>query len=120
MAGTVLRRQFITDAAGDPIGVILPLEEFALVEETLRQRLPAPGAADKLQQMEQAADDSLFMDDLRDTTIPFAQARARRRAGARPRRPRRPRRGVVHKGKIRILDCRVAHGRSQARSPGGR
>ena len=35
-------------------------------------------------------------------TIPFAQARARRRAGGRSRRPRRPRRGVVRKGKTRI------------------
>jgi hypothetical protein len=40
MAGTVLKRQFITDASGNPVGVILPLEEYALVEETLKQRLP--------------------------------------------------------------------------------
>ena len=77
MGGTVLKRQFITDAAGDPVGVILPLEEYALVEETLRQRLlPAPGAADKLAQMEQAAGDALFMDDLRETMSAFAAADA--------------------------------------------
>ena len=76
MAGTVLRRQFITDAAGDPVGVILPLEEFALVEETLRQRLPVPDTADKLLQMEQAADDALFMDDLREAMSAFAGADA--------------------------------------------
>ena len=51
----VLKRQFITDAAGTPIGVILPLEEFALVEEILEQRFPTPGEANKLDQMEQAA-----------------------------------------------------------------
>jgi len=76
MAGTVLKRQFITDAAGNPVGVILPLEEFALVEETLRQRLPAPGTADKLVHMEQAADDALFMDDLREAMSAFAGADA--------------------------------------------
>jgi len=76
MAGTVLRRQFITDAAGNPVGVILPLEEFALVEETLRQRLPARVTADKLAQMEQAADDALFMSDLREAMSAFAEADA--------------------------------------------
>ena len=76
MAGTVLRRQFITDAAGNPVGVILPLEEFALVEETLRQRLPVPDTADKLAHMEQAADDALFMDDLREAMSAFAGADA--------------------------------------------
>jgi len=76
MAGTVLRRQLITDAAGNPVGVILPLEEFALVEETLRQRLPVPDTADKLAHMEQAADDALFMDDLREAMSAFAGADA--------------------------------------------
>ena len=76
MAGTFLRRQFITDAAGNPVGVILPLEEFAFVEETLKQRLPAPGTPDKLTQMEQAADDALFIDDLREAMGAFAGADA--------------------------------------------
>ena len=71
MAGTGLRRQFITDAAGNPVGVILPLEESALVEETLRQRLPVPDTADKLAHMEQAADDALFMNDLREAMSAF-------------------------------------------------
>jgi PHD/YefM family antitoxin component YafN of YafNO toxin-antitoxin module len=72
----VLKRQFITDAAGNPVGVILPLEEFALVEETLKQRLPFPGTADKLVQMEQAANDALFMNDLREAMSAFAGADA--------------------------------------------
>ena len=37
MAATVIGHQFITDVEGNPVGVILPLPEFALVEETLRQ-----------------------------------------------------------------------------------
>jgi len=76
MAIPVLKRQFITDAAGNPVGVILPLEEFALVEETLKQRLPVPSTADKLAQMEKAANDDLFMGDLREVMVAFARADA--------------------------------------------
>jgi len=72
MTMTVLKRQFITDAAGNPVGVILPLEEFALVEEIIEQRFPTSSEADKLDQMEQAASDPLFMADLRDTMSAFA------------------------------------------------
>lgn len=60
MTTTVLKRQFIADAAGNPIGVILPLEEFALVKRILEQRFPTLSEADKLAQMEQAASDPLF------------------------------------------------------------
>jgi hypothetical protein len=72
MTKTVLKRQFITDAAGNPIGVILPLEEFALVEEILEQQPQTLSKADKLNQMEQAAHDPLFMADLRQTMSAFA------------------------------------------------
>jgi len=75
MITTVLKRQFITDAAGNPIGVILPLEEFELVEEILEQRSPTSQAT-KLDQMEQAANDSLFMADLRETMTAFAEVDA--------------------------------------------
>jgi hypothetical protein len=40
MSGTALKRQFIRDAEGRPIGVILPLEEFTLVEQFLEQHAP--------------------------------------------------------------------------------
>jgi len=69
---TVLKRQFITDAAGSPVGVILPLEEFVLVEEILDQRFPTPNEANKLDQMKQAARDPLFMADLHETMAAFA------------------------------------------------
>lgn len=72
MATTGLKRQFITDTEGNPVAVILPLEEFALVEETLKQRLPGRDTADKLTQMEHAADDDLLMTDLRETMSVFA------------------------------------------------
>ena len=76
MTTTVLKRQFIADAAGNPIGVILPLEEFALVKRILEQRFPTLSEADKLAQMEQAASDPLFMADLRETMSAFADADA--------------------------------------------
>ena len=71
MTMTVLKRQFITDAAGNPIGVILPLKEFALVEEILEQRFPSLDEASKLDRMEQAANDSLFVADLCETMSAF-------------------------------------------------
>jgi hypothetical protein len=76
MITPVLKRQFITDAAGNPLGVILPLEEFTLVEGTLRQRLPIPSTADKLAQMEQAANDALFLTDLREAMSAFVRTDA--------------------------------------------
>lgn len=52
--------------------MILPIEEYELVQEVLEQRLPTPDEADKLDQMEQAASDRLFMADLRETMSAFA------------------------------------------------
>ena len=72
MTMTVLKRQFIADATGSPVGVILPLEEFALVEKILEQRFPASGEANKIDQMKQAANDPLFVADLRETMVAFA------------------------------------------------
>ena len=72
MTVAVLKRQFIADATGSPVGVILPLEEFALVEKILEQRFPASGEANKLNQMKQAAHDPLFVADLRETMVAFA------------------------------------------------
>lgn len=64
--------QYITDAEGNRIGVILPLNEFLLIEDTLEQRIRALGDEAKLQQMEQAANDPLFLEDLRETMDAFA------------------------------------------------
>jgi len=76
MTTTVLKRQFITDAAGNPVGVILPLEEFALVREILEQHFPTADEDGKLVQMEQAVHDPLFMGDLRETMSAFAKVDA--------------------------------------------
>lgn len=72
MTVAVLQRQWIKDAAGNPIGVILPLEEFTLVEAILDQRFPSVDDADRLEQMEQAAHDPLFIADLQETMAAFA------------------------------------------------
>lgn len=76
MTVTVLKRQFITDTAGNPVGVILPLKEFALVKDVLEQQLQTLSKSDKLDRMEQAAKDPLFMADLRETMSAFAEADA--------------------------------------------
>ena len=73
---TILKRQFITDVSGQPIGVILPLEEYALVEEILKQHTQPLAETEKLDQMEQAAHDPLFMADLREVMSAFAETDA--------------------------------------------
>ena len=50
MSIIVLKRQLITDAAGNPVGVILPLDEFALVKEILEQQSQPLRETDKLDQ----------------------------------------------------------------------
>jgi hypothetical protein len=73
---TTVKRQFITDAAGQPIAIILPLEEFNLVADTLEQRLAAQHLDDKLRHMEVAAHDPLFLADLAETMADFEHADA--------------------------------------------
>jgi hypothetical protein len=76
MTTTVVKRQIIRDADDNPIAVILPIEEFALVKDLLEQRSRTADDADKLAQMEQAAKDPLFLADLRETMSAFADADA--------------------------------------------
>jgi hypothetical protein len=74
---TILQRQFITDTKGYPIGVILPLEEYKLVEPMLKQRIQIPNSnTDKLKQMEQAPFDARFMADLQEVMSDFAEVDA--------------------------------------------
>ena len=73
---TTLKRQFITDKEGNPVAVILPMEEFALVKDILDRRSQTTDEADKLAQIEQAAQDPLFMADLRETMSAFTEADA--------------------------------------------
>jgi hypothetical protein len=76
MTQTILKRQFITDAEGKPIAVILPMEEFVLVRDVLDQKTQAIDETDKLAKMKQAAQDPLFMTDLHETMAVFSEADA--------------------------------------------
>ena len=72
MTTAILKRQFIKDATGNPVGVILPLEEFALVENILDSHHPQSDEPDRLAQMAQAAKDPQFMADLHHTMSAFS------------------------------------------------
>ena len=76
MTTTVVKRQIIRDAEDNPIAVILPIEEFALVRDLLDQQSQTMADADKLAKMKQAAKDPLFLADLRETMSVFADADA--------------------------------------------
>jgi hypothetical protein len=73
MTTTIVKRQIIRDAEDNPIAVILPMEEFALAKDLLDQRSRTADAANKLAKMEQAAQDPLFLADLRETMSAFTQ-----------------------------------------------
>jgi hypothetical protein len=72
MTTITLKRQFITDVTGQPVGVIVPLEEFALVEAMLRQQQGVTTEVEKIAQMEEAIQDDLFMADLSEAMDAFA------------------------------------------------
>jgi hypothetical protein len=71
---TVLPRQFIKDAAGQPVAVILPIEEYALVRPILEGR--DDELAGKLREIELAAKDPLFLADLTEAMAEFERADA--------------------------------------------
>ncbi|ETX05882.1 MAG: hypothetical protein ETSY2_20415 [Candidatus Entotheonella gemina] len=72
----MLKRQVITDSAGNPIGVILPLADYVYVQEMLEQRPTPPSETDQLDCMAQAAQDPLFMADLHEAMSDFTEADA--------------------------------------------
>ena len=76
MTTIVVKRQIIRDAEDNPIAVILPMEEFALVKDLLDRRSRTADDAHKLAKIKQAAQDPLFLADLRETMSVFADADA--------------------------------------------
>ncbi len=71
MGTTTLKRQFITDAAGEPIGVILPIEEYQLVEGMLSERANRSDEDARLALVRGAMSDPAFVADLEDTMHAF-------------------------------------------------
>ncbi len=72
MSTSVLKRQLITDAEGNPIGVILPMEEYLMIERNLPKEGVPDIQAEKLYRMKHAATDTLFMADLNETMNSFS------------------------------------------------
>jgi hypothetical protein len=72
MSISVLKRQLITDAEGNPIGVIVPIEEYLMIEHSLPQEGVKDVQTDKLKRMKQALNDTLFMADLHETMHSFS------------------------------------------------
>jgi hypothetical protein len=69
MTQTMLVRQFINDAAGQPVAVLLPMEEYALVRPLLERRDQELAA--QMREMQSAANDPLFLADLHATMVAF-------------------------------------------------
>jgi hypothetical protein len=69
MTQATLVRQFIKDAAGQPVAVLLPIEEYALVRTLLERRDQELAA--QMHDMQLAANDPLFLSDLRETMAAF-------------------------------------------------
>jgi hypothetical protein len=63
----MITKTFIQDDEGHPIAVILPIEQYNLIKDFLEN-----DEERKLQEMEQAAHDTRFMADLRETMAAFA------------------------------------------------
>jgi hypothetical protein len=78
MTTTTLSKQFITDAQGRQIGVILPIDDYKLVEPILRQHEQNDQSStketeeEKLRQIERAALDPLFLADLQEVMKDFS------------------------------------------------
>jgi hypothetical protein len=77
-----IRKQFIMDAQGREIGVILPIEDYIFVEPLLRQREQQnpdtiqETLEEKLRKIELAANDPLFIADLQEAMDDFKHADA--------------------------------------------
>lgn len=61
------KRQFVTDESGMPIAVILPLEDYNRVKDLLE----LPQDDEKLKLMQEAANDEVFLDDIKETMTAF-------------------------------------------------
>lgn len=69
-----IQRQIIRDTAGTPIGVLLPMEDYAAVKDILEAETKPNELKtneEKVEMMKRAAKDPLFLADLEDTMHAF-------------------------------------------------
>lgn len=71
MPTVALKRQLITDVTGNTIGVILPLDEYRLIERFLEKSV-LDEDNEKLRRLEIATHDPLFLQDLYENMQAFA------------------------------------------------
>ena len=76
MSTIALKRQFIRDETSNPIGVILPFEEYVRVAQFLGESLDKDWQSDNLEQIEYAVRNPLFLADLRETMAAYEVADA--------------------------------------------
>ena len=76
MTFTTLKRQIITDEIGNPVGVILPLDEYARVKDILDRSKTENTERAKIEQMMQAVEDPLFMADLKESMSAYSNVDA--------------------------------------------
>ena len=76
MSTIALKRQFIRDETSNPIGVILPFEEYVRVAQFLGESLDKEWQSDNLEQIEYAVRNPLFLADLRETMAAYEVADA--------------------------------------------
>jgi len=68
-----LKRQIITDNDGNPVGIILPLDEYDRIKKLLNSQNREDEEEDKLQLIKNAANDPLFLADLEETMSVYQQ-----------------------------------------------
>ncbi|MBI1297098.1 hypothetical protein GC175_19290 [bacterium] len=66
-----IKRQFITDSEGKPVAVILPIQEFALIEDVLEKQIKDRTEDESLALMGEAIHDPLFLADLKESMSAF-------------------------------------------------
>ncbi|MSP12544.1 MAG: hypothetical protein EXR62_06260 [Chloroflexi bacterium] len=72
MPELMLTRQFIHDSKGNPVAVILPIDEYLLVKDILEEL--EPEVSKKLREIELAVQDPLFQLDLEENMKAFEKA----------------------------------------------
>jgi hypothetical protein len=68
-----LKRQIITDNDGNPVGIILPLDEYDRIKKLLNSKNREVEEEDKLRLIKKAANDPLFLADLEETMSVYQQ-----------------------------------------------